>query len=68
VSRPALWVELLTLAAVAVLLPAARVRGPWGIAGLGAAFMAAALLVVPGVAAVPIVVAVWATCAAAAVR
>jgi hypothetical protein len=68
VSRPALWVELLALAAVAVLLPAARARGPWAIAILGAAFMAAALLAVPGVAAAPIAVAVWATCVAVAVR
>jgi hypothetical protein len=68
VSRPAIWVELLALAAVAVLLPAARARGPWAIAILGAAFMAAALLAVPGVAAAPIAVAVWATCVAVAVR
>jgi hypothetical protein len=68
VSRPALWVEMLVLAAVAVLLPAARVRGPWAVAVLGAAFIAAALLAVPGIATAPIAVAVWATCAAVAVR
>jgi hypothetical protein len=68
VSRPALWVEAIVLATVAVLLPAARARGPWALAGLGAAFLASALLVVPGVAAAPIAVAVWATCVAVAVR
>jgi hypothetical protein len=67
-SRPALAVEALVLAAVAVVLPFARERGPWAVAVLGAGFLAAALLVVPGVAAVPLVVAVWATCAAIAVR
>ena len=68
VSRPALLAETLTLAAVAVLLPAARARGPWAVSLLGAAFLAAALLLAPGVAAVPLVLAVWATCAAVAVR
>jgi hypothetical protein len=68
VSRPALAVETLALAAAAILLPAARARGPWAIAVLGAAFLAAALLAVPGVAALPLVVAVWATCVAIAVR
>ena len=67
-DRPALAVETVVLAAVAVLLPYARARGPWPIALLGAAFLAAALLAVPTVAAVPLVVAVWATCVAVAVR
>ena len=67
-SRPALAVETLVLAAVAVLLPVARARGPWPVAALGAGFVAAALLAVPGVAAMPLVVAVWATCVAIAVR
>jgi eukaryotic-like serine/threonine-protein kinase len=67
-SRPALAVETVVLAAVAVLLPFARARGLWAVALLGAAFLAAALLVVPTVAAAPLVVAVWATCVAVAVR
>ena len=67
-SRPTLAVETIVLAAVAVLLPLARVRGLWAIAGLGAGFLAAALLLAPGAAAAPIVVAVWATCLAVAVR
>jgi hypothetical protein len=67
-ALPALGVEALVLAAVAVLLPLARARGLWAVAFLGAAFLAAALLVVPGVAAAPLVVAVWATVVAVAVR
>ncbi|MGZ8708128.1 MAG: hypothetical protein ACXW0R_12210, partial [Gaiellaceae bacterium] len=67
-SRPALAVETIVLAAVAVLLPLARARGLWAIAGLGAGFLAASLLLAPGAAAAPLVVAVWATCLAVAVR
>ena len=67
-SSPALAVETVVLAAVATLLPVARHRGLWAIAGLGAAFLAAALLLAPGVAAASLVVAVWATCLAVAVR
>jgi serine/threonine-protein kinase len=67
-SRPALAVETIVLAAAAVLLPLARARGLWAIAGLGAGFLAAALLLAPGVAAASLVVAVWATCLAVAVR
>ena len=67
-SGPALAVETVVLAAVAVLLPLARARGLWAIAGLGAGFLAAALLLAPGVAAASLVVAVWATCLAVAVR
>jgi hypothetical protein len=65
---PALGVEAAVLAAVAVLLPYARGRGLWAVAVLGASFLAAALLVVPTVAAAPLVLAVWATCAAVALR
>ena len=67
-SRPALAVEMIVLAAVAVLLPLARSRGLWAIAGLGAGYLAAALLLTPAAAAAPLVVAVWATCLAVAVR
>jgi hypothetical protein len=67
-SSPALGVEALVLAAVAVLLPYTRARGLWPVALLGAAFLAASLLAVPAVAAAPLVIAVWATCVAVAVR
>jgi hypothetical protein len=65
-ASPALGVEALVLAAVAVLLPYTRARGLWAVALLGAAFLAAALLAVPTVAAAPLVAAVWATCLAVA--
>jgi hypothetical protein len=68
ISRPVLAVETLVLTAVAVLLPAARARGPWAVAALGAAFLAGALLLAPGVAVLPLAVAVWATCVAVALR
>jgi hypothetical protein len=68
IASPALAVETVVLAAVAVLLPYARARGLWAVALLGAAFLAAALLAVPTVAAAPLVVAVWATCVAISVR
>jgi hypothetical protein len=67
-ERPALAIETLVLAAVAILLPYARARGLWAVAVLGAAFLASALLLVPAVAAAPLVVAVWATCVAVSAR
>ncbi len=67
-SRPGLAVEAIVLAAVAAALPYARARGPWAVAGLGAGFLAAALLAVPTVAAAPLVVAVWVTCLVITVR
>jgi eukaryotic-like serine/threonine-protein kinase len=67
-SRPPILVEALVLGAAAVLLPHARARGPWAIALLGAAVLAAALLPVPAVASIPLVLGVWATCAAVALR
>jgi hypothetical protein len=67
-SRPALVVEALVLAAVAALLPHARERGLWRVAGLGAGMLAATVLPVPDVAAIPLVVSVWATCAVVALR
>jgi Protein kinase domain len=67
-SRPALLVEAIVLAAVAALLPHARERGLWAVAGLGAGMLAATLLPVPDVAAIPLVVSVWATCAVVGLR
>src|SRR5712691_2092119 len=46
-AHPALGVEAVVLAAASVLLPLARARGPWGIAGFGAGLLAATLLAVP---------------------
>ena len=67
-SHPALGVEALVLAAAAALLPFARARGPWAIAALGSGMLAAGLLPVPEVSAIPLVVSVWATCVAVALR
>ncbi|HYX89437.1 MAG TPA: serine/threonine-protein kinase [Gaiellaceae bacterium] len=67
-AHPALALEALVLAAVAVALPYARERGVWAIAGLGAALIAATLLPAPSVAAAPLVAAAWATCTVLALR
>jgi protein kinase-like protein len=62
-AHPALLLEALALAGAAVALPFARRRGLWGIAGLGAGLIAITLLPEPAVAAAPLVLAAWATCA-----
>jgi hypothetical protein len=67
-SRPALAVEALVLALAAALVPFARARGPWGVAALGAGMLSATLLPVSDVAAIPLVVSVWATCAVVTLR
>jgi eukaryotic-like serine/threonine-protein kinase len=61
-AHPALLLEALALAVAAVVLPFARERGLWAIAGLGAGLMAVTLLPAPTVAAAPLVLAAWATC------
>jgi Protein kinase domain len=61
--HPALPVEALLLGLAAAAIPWVRRRGPWPIAGFGAAVMGATLLAEPAAAALPIVLAVWATCA-----
>jgi len=67
-SHPALVVEAVVLAAAAVAIPYVRERGPWWIAGLGAALLACTLLPAPAVAAVPLVLAAWTTCTVLALR
>jgi eukaryotic-like serine/threonine-protein kinase len=67
-AHPALILEALALAAAAVVLPLARQRGLWAIAGLGAGLIAVTLLPAPSVAAVPLVLAAWATCTVLAVK
>jgi hypothetical protein len=61
--HPSLPVEALLLGLAAAAIPSVRRRGPWPVAWFGAATMAAVLLAVPAVGALPIVLAVWATCA-----
>jgi len=62
VAHPVLLLEALALAAAAVVLPFARERGLWAIAGLGAGLIAVTLLPAPAVAAAPLVLAAWTTC------
>jgi hypothetical protein len=67
-NHPALVLEALALAAAAVVLPFARERGLWAIAGLGGGLIAVTLLPAPAVAATPLVLAAWATCTVLAVK
>jgi serine/threonine-protein kinase len=63
-DRPSLLLAVVVLAATAVALPYARARGPWAIAGLGAALLAALALGAPGAPILPIVVGSWLLCLA----
>ncbi len=63
---PGLALEALALAAMAIALPYART--PWRIAGFGAAALAATLLAAPAAPAIPLVLAVWLTCAGLALK
>ena len=67
-DHPTLLLEAVALAAAAVVLPFARERGLWAIAGLGAGLIALTLLPAPAVAATPLVLAAWATCTVLAVK
>ncbi len=67
-AHPALALEALALAGLAAALPTARKRGRWGIAAIGAAMVAATLLLAPGASSLPLVAAAWVTCAALALR
>jgi hypothetical protein len=67
-SHPAILLEAAVLAAAAVAIPHVRDRGPWWIAGFGAALIAATLLPAPTVAAAPLVICIWATCIVLALR
>jgi hypothetical protein len=62
----ALALEAAALAAVAVAIPFART--PWRVAGLGAAMLAATLLLAPAAPAAPLVLAAWITCAVLALK
>ena len=61
-----LALEAGALAAIAVALPFART--PWRIAGLGAGALAAVLLAAPAAPALPLIAAVWLTCAGLALK
>ena len=67
-AHPALLIEALAFAAIAVVLPYAQARGRWGAAALGAAMLAATVLAVPSAQALPLVAAAWLTAAVLMVR
>jgi hypothetical protein len=67
-AHPALLIEALAFAAIALALPFAQARGRWGAVALGAAMMAATVLAVPSARALPLVVAAWLTTAVLMVR
>ena len=67
-ANPGVATTALALALVAVLLPRAVRRGPWGIAGLGALQIALVLLWAPSVSALGVVLGTWLLCAALAAR
>jgi hypothetical protein len=61
-DRPTLLVLAAALGAAGALLPHARTRGPWGIAGFGAGLLGVTLLPAPDAHALPLVVTTWLTC------
>ena len=61
-SHPGLAAAAGALAVAAALLPLARKRGPWAVAGLGAAIVPVMLLPFPSVDALPVVAGAWAVC------
>jgi len=62
-AHPALLIEALAFAAIALVLPYAQARGRWGAAVLGALMLTATVLAVPSAQALPLVVAAWLTTA-----
>jgi hypothetical protein len=62
-ANGALLTTALALALTAILLPHARARGLWGIAGLGALQLALVLLAAPGIPAFSLVLGTWLLCA-----
>ncbi|HSP73960.1 MAG TPA: hypothetical protein VLN26_16415, partial [Gaiellaceae bacterium] len=63
-AHPALASEAVALALAAAAIPFVRGRGPWPVAGFGAAMLALTLLPAPEAAAAPLVVGAWLTCTA----
>jgi serine/threonine-protein kinase len=66
--NPALLTTALALAATTALLPRARARGPWGIAGIGALQISLVLLWAPTIPWVSVVLGTWLLCALLAAR
>ena len=66
-SQPGLVATALVAGVLAALLPFAARRGPWAVASLGAAAIAAVVLPFQGVAALPVVLGIWLSCVAVTV-
>jgi hypothetical protein len=67
-ERPELLLTALVLGLFAALLPLATARGLWALTGLAAASLAALLLPVAAVQALPVVAGIWLCCAVQGVR
>jgi hypothetical protein len=67
-DNPGIATTALALAVVAVLLPRAVARGPWGIAALGALQVALVLLWAPSIPWAGVVFGTWLLCGALAAR
>ena len=67
-AQPTLGLEALVLAGAAAAIPLVRRLGLWGVAGLGAVLLAAAVLPSASVASLPLALCVWITCAALSLR
>ncbi len=67
-NLPAMARIAIVAAALSVLLPHAAERGAWPVAGLGAVSIAALLLPIAAVNALPVVVGIWLCCVVATVR
>ena len=61
-ENPGLAAAVGALAAAAALLPLARARGPWALAGLGVALVTGLLVAFPSVDAWPVIAGAWALC------
>ncbi len=67
-NDPALATTALALGIVAIVLPRAVARGPWGIAGLGALQLALVLVWAPSIPATGVVLGTWLLCGLLAAR
>jgi Protein kinase domain len=67
-AHPTLGIEALVLAAAAGSIPLVRRFGLWGVAGLGAALLAATVLPSQSIASLPLALCVWVTCGVLALR
>jgi hypothetical protein len=67
-ARPEISTTALALAVVAILMPRALARGPWGIAGLGALQVTLVLAWAPSIPWLGVVVGTWLLCGLLAAR